>query len=63
MERASAIGVIGLGVVGGAVYEAMKKIGNHVIAHDLKLKTKITDVIDTDLVFICVPTPPNADGS
>jgi UDPglucose 6-dehydrogenase len=63
VERASAIGVIGLGVVGGAVYEAMKKIGNHVIAHDLKLKTKITDVIDTDLVFICVPTPPNADGS
>jgi len=55
------VGVIGLGIVGTAVYEAMGK-NNQVIAHDIKLKTNIIDVLGTDVVFICVPTPSSESG-
>ena len=47
------------------LYEKMgfKKLGHNVVVHDVKHKTKIEDVIDTDIVFVCVPTPsaPNGD--
>lgn len=56
------IGIIGLGVVGSAVQHGLERIGNTVIPHDPKLGTKIEDVLDTELCFICVPTPSDAEG-
>lgn len=57
------IGIVGKGVVGTAVYIGFKAIGHNVCYHDTKDQTTITDVIDTDIVFVCVPTKQNQDGS
>lgn len=57
------VGIIGLGVVGSAVKDGMKLLNHEVKVHDLKLNTQITDLIDCEIIFICVPTPSNDDGS
>lgn len=57
------IGIVGLGVVGQASEFGFKKLGHTVIGHDTKLNTKLTDVLETDVTFVCVPTPCNSDGS
>jgi UDPglucose 6-dehydrogenase len=57
------IGVIGNGVVGSAVSNGLRKIGNEVLIHDLILNTKINDLLSTEIIFISVPTPANDDGS
>lgn len=51
------VGIVGVGVVGQAVQYGMEKIGHSVDVHDLKMSTSIVDVLNTDLCFICVPTP------
>lgn len=56
------IGIIGWGVVGSAVGEGLKVLGHQVSKYDPKFDTKITDVLDTELVFICVPTPASENG-
>jgi UDPglucose 6-dehydrogenase len=56
------IGVIGWGVVGSACGEGFRMLGHDVIAHDPKFNTSIDQVIDTELVFICVPTPEGPNG-
>lgn len=57
------IGIVGLGIVGSACRAGFEHCGFNVTVHDTKLDTKINDVIDTEIVFICVPTPGKADGS
>ena len=57
------IGIVGLGVVGKAVEAGLNKVGNRISVHDLKLQTSIKDVIGTQIIFICVPTPQSDDGS
>lgn len=57
------IGIIGLGVVGTANKNGFEYIGHHVIVHDINLDTHIRDILDTDIVFVCVPTPQATDGS
>jgi UDPglucose 6-dehydrogenase len=57
------IGVIGWGVVGGACGEGFKMLGHDVSCHDPKFNTTIDAVIDTELIFICVPTPPGENGA
>lgn len=57
------IGIIGLGVVGRANKYGFEKLGHKVICHDIKLNTKIESLIKTEIVFVCVPTPSNKDGS
>ena len=57
------IGIIGYGVVGRACGRGFEKIGHEVRPHDLKLDTKVDDLQNTDLVYICVPTPLNNNGS
>lgn len=57
------LGIIGLGMVGSAVNSGLLRIGQEVRAHDTKLKTPIQNVLDTELIFVCVPTPQAADGS
>lgn len=56
------IGIIGIGVVGGAVKYGFEKLGHQVLFHDVAYNTKIEDVIDTEICFICVPTPSTEEG-
>lgn len=58
------IGIVGSeGIVGSAVVFGMRKLGHEVKCHDLSLDTKIKDLIGCEIIFICVPTPSNEDGS
>lgn len=57
------IGIIGLGAVGKANKFGFEKIGHQVLIHDIKLNTKISDVIKSEIIFICVPTPSKLNGS
>ena len=57
------IGIIGLGVVGSANKYGFEKIGHKVIIHDIKLKTDITNLTKAKIIFLCVPTPSNKNGS
>jgi UDPglucose 6-dehydrogenase len=56
------IGIVGLGVVGSACKGGFEELGHVVKLHDLKLGTSIEDVKDTELVFLCVPTPAKPNG-
>ena len=56
------IGIVGCGVVGSAVKYGMEKIGHKVIVHDIAMRTKLEDVFQTDICYICVPTPSNEEG-
>ena len=57
------IGIIGLGAVGKANQFGFEKIGHQVLRHDIKLNTKIQDVLEAKVIFICVPTPSKHNGS
>jgi len=57
------IGIVGLGVVGKAVQYGFEKLGHTVKIHDIQLDTKINDVLNTEICYICVPTPTNEDDS
>lgn len=58
------IGIIGKGVVGGAVYDGLQQIGHCLHYYDKKdQQTSINDVLDTEIIFICVPTNSNTDGT
>lgn len=56
------IGIVGLGVVGSASKFGFEKLGHTVIGHDIKLGTKITDLLSSEIVFISVPTPSLPSG-
>ena len=59
------LGVIGLGTVGIAIHESFTTMGHDVKYFDIKYSySSLTDVLDTEVVFVCVPTKMNAtDGS
>ena len=57
------IGIIGLGVVGSAINTGFKLLGHDMIVHDPKLKTNIKNILLSEIVFLCVPTPQGDDGS
>ena len=57
------IGVVGLGVVGSANYAGFELLGHEVFGHDIKFNSSIADVLPTDIVFVCVPTPSFENGS
>ena len=57
------IGIIGLGVVGTAIMEGLQQVGQDISYYDIKFNnTSIDNIIDTDLVFICVPTNATTEG-
>ena len=56
------IGIIGIGVVGGAVKFGFESLGHTVKFHDTKYNTKLEDVLDTEICYICVPTPIGDNG-
>ena len=51
------IGIVGVGVVGGACKFGFELLGHNVSVHDIALDTSLADVIDAEAVYICVPTP------
>ena len=58
------IGLIGKGTVGKAVYEGLKHLGHNMSFFDPAYEgSTLEDVLDTECVFICVPTnqAPNGD--
>lgn len=58
------IGIVGLGVVGQAIQHGFTRIGHDVVAHDVKLEgTSLQGVHATELIFVCVPTPPTVNGA
>ena len=57
------IGVIGKGFVGGAITTGFETQGHEVLVHDTKLNTKIENVLEAPLLYVCVPTPSSEDGS
>jgi UDPglucose 6-dehydrogenase len=57
------IGIMGLGVIGSACKYGFEKLGHDVSFHDTAMETKIEDVLDTEIVYVCVPTPSAEDGS
>ena len=56
------IGIIGVGAVGSAVKYGMEALGHKVKYHDTKYDTKIEDILDTEICYICVPTPLGKEG-
>ena len=56
------IGIIGMGVVGSANAAGFTLLNHEVIQHDIKFDTTIHNVLDTEVVFLCLPTP-EKDGN
>ena len=51
------IGIIGLGIVGSAIKTAFNQVDHLIFSYDKKdTSTSIHDLIDTDCIFVCVPT-------
>jgi len=59
------IGIIGRGFVGGAVSNGFNKNVEQIIVDPVHSDTTLEQLIEQGptLTFICVPTPPNEDGS
>lgn len=57
------IGIIGLGVVGLAIKKGFEDLNHQIFVHDIKLNSQLKDILDTELVFISVPTNSNENGS
>lgn len=52
------IGIVGVGVVGAAVQHGLERIGHDVRIFDIaRSETSLADVLGTEIVFLCVPTP------
>lgn len=56
------VGIIGLGVVGNANKVGFETLGHTVLEHDIKFNTTIRDLFDTDIIFLCLPTPSKESG-
>lgn len=56
------IGIAGWGIVGSACGEGFRMLGHDVTPHDPKLNTKLECLLDTEIVFVCVPTPEGSNG-
>ena len=58
------IGIAGLGIIGSACKYGFEKLGHKVNFHDPKFEeSKFEHLLNTDIIYICVPTPSNEDGS
>lgn len=57
------IGIIGRGQVGETLEYGFKRLDHQIVCHDIKIKgSRIEDVLDTQVVFVCVPTPNLSSG-
>ena len=63
-EKIMKIGIIGVGYVGNAVKKGFESKGHKVLGYDkFKESDSFDDVIQCDIIFVCVPTPSKKDGS
>ena len=62
-----AVGIVGKGFVGGAMYENFKEVFNVLVWDTDETKRNVATfddfVNDSDIIFVCVPTPMKDDGS
>jgi len=49
--------------VGSAIRYGFEKLGHNVKVHDIVLGTSLSDVLDTEVCYICVPTPSKENGA
>jgi len=56
------IGIVGLGIVGSAVRYGFEKLGHKVVGHDTKDDTRLEEVLDSEVIYLCLPTPQADDG-
>lgn len=58
------VGIIGYGVVGKTLDYGFTRLGHEIVVYSKDQRgSDIENVIKTEIVFICVPTPQRADGS
>lgn len=58
------IGIAGLGVIGSACKYGFEKLGHDVSFHDPKFEgSKLADILRSQIIYVCVPTPSKEDGS
>jgi UDPglucose 6-dehydrogenase len=57
------IGIAGVGVIGSACKYGFEKLGHKIAVHDPKLNTKVEDILNSKIIYICVPTPSSEDGA
>lgn len=59
------IGVIGYGMVGKSIVKAFRELEHTVLVHDINYDlNSFEEVTSTsELIFVCVPTPPDSEGS
>jgi UDPglucose 6-dehydrogenase len=56
------IGIIGCGIIGGAIGKGFNMLGHDITYHDIKFNTTIDIVLNTEIIYVCVPTPSTLDG-
>lgn len=56
------IGIVGVGVIGNINKVGFEKLGHTVAVHDVKLGTTVKKVLESQVIFVCVPTPSTDDG-
>ncbi len=57
------LGIIGLGVVGKANAKGFKLKKHKIFLHDISINSRIENLKDTEIIFICVPTPSRKNGA
>lgn len=57
------IGIVGLGIIGTACQYGFEKLGHEVLVHDTKFQSTIDSLLEAEIIYVCVPTPSNPDGS
>ena len=55
------IGIVGAGIVGNAVKYGMERLGHNVYVHDIKFDTKLEQLLNTDLLYLCSHTFENCN--
>jgi UDPglucose 6-dehydrogenase len=56
------IGIVGLGIVGSAVKYGLERLGHRISSFDIKNGGRLADVADTEIVYLCLPTPQSESG-
>lgn len=57
------IGIAGVGVIGSACKYGFEKLGHRISIHDPKFNTNVEEILNSEVIYICVPTPSKEDGS
>ena len=57
------LGFLGCGAIGSAISDIHQDFGQRILRHDLNLKSKLSDLMDADIIFICLPTPQSKNGA